>query len=91
LKKQALALFFVPDAHGSAKKRVQVSDLHLNEPTHTHVFKAGKQVVINLGDERHRVSVRENKNMEPKNVVKALEIAADYQGYLLEKWSEYHG
>lgn len=62
-----------------------------HEPPHTHVFKAGKQVVINLGDERHRVSVRENKNMEPKNVVKALEIAADYQGYLLEKWSEYHG
>jgi hypothetical protein len=62
-----------------------------HEPPHTHVFKAGKQVVINLGDERHRVFVRENKNMEPKNVVKTLEIAADYQGYLLEKWSEYHG
>ncbi|MGH9843804.1 MAG: DUF4160 domain-containing protein [Blastocatellia bacterium] len=62
-----------------------------HEPAHTHVFKAGKQVVINLGDDQHRVSVRENKNMGTKNVVKALEIAADYQGYLLEKWREFHG
>ena len=60
-------------------------------PAHTHVFKAGKQVIINLGDEQTRVSIRENKGMKTADIVRAAEIAADYQTYLLESWREIHG
>lgn len=60
-------------------------------PAHTHVFKAGKQVVINLGDRQHRVSTRENRGMATADIIKALQIAADHQVYLLEQWSEIHG
>ena len=62
-----------------------------HEPAHTHVFKAGKQVIINLGNEQRRVSIRENKGMKTLDVVKAAEIAAEHQAYLLERWREVHG
>lgn len=62
-----------------------------HEPPHTHVFKAGKQVIINLGGKNHRVSTRENKGMATADIIKALQIAADHQAYLLEQWREIHG
>ena len=60
-------------------------------PAHVHVWKAGKQVLINLGDAQTRVSVRENRGMSAKNIVKALQIVAAQQAYLLEKWREIYG
>jgi hypothetical protein len=60
-------------------------------PAHVHVWKAGNQVLINLGDEQTRVSVRENRGMSAKSIVKAARIAGDYQEYLLEKWRDIHG
>ena len=60
-------------------------------PAHAHVFKAGKQVIISLGNERTRVSIRENKGMKTADIVQAAEIAANHQTYLLERWREIHG
>ncbi|MGH8597476.1 MAG: DUF4160 domain-containing protein [Gammaproteobacteria bacterium] len=62
-----------------------------HEPLHTHVKKAGKEVVINPGDETTKPWVRENKGMSEKSRRKALQIAGEYQGYLIEKWREIHG
>ncbi|MGH9769263.1 MAG: DUF4160 domain-containing protein [Blastocatellia bacterium] len=62
-----------------------------HEPMHTHVKKAGKEVVINLGDEKTKPDVRENKGMSKKNRRKALIIAAEHQELLIEKWREIHG
>ena len=60
-------------------------------PAHVHVWKAGTQVLINLGDEQTRVSVRENRGMSAKHILKVLLIVAAEQAYLLEKWREIHG
>jgi len=60
-------------------------------PAHVHVWKAGDQVLINLGDEQTRVSVRENRGMSARNILKASRIAGAYQEYLLEKWRDIHG
>ena len=58
---------------------------------HTHVTKAGGQVVINLGDENTRVSVRENKGMPLRDERKAEVIAGQHQEYLLQCWEDIHG
>lgn len=62
-----------------------------HEPMHTHVKKAGKEVVINLGDASARPYERENRGMSLKNRRQALRLAAEYQDYLIEKWKEIHG
>ncbi len=60
-------------------------------PAHVHVWKAGVEVVINLGNGYTRVSVRENRGMSTKNIVKAVRIVGNNQMYLLEKWRDIHG
>jgi hypothetical protein len=62
-----------------------------HEPAHVHVIKAGQEVVIDLGSQESRPSIRENKGMSKKDERRALVITGDYQVYLLEKWEEYHG
>lgn len=92
LENQLLRRMLSANADGVEKKRIQVSDFHArSRATHIHVFKVGKQVIINLGDEEHRVSTRENKGMATADVVKALQIAAAHQAFLLEQWREIHG
>lgn len=62
-----------------------------HEPMHTHVKEAGKEVVINLGDETTKPYERENKGMRMKNQRRALQLAALHQDYLIKKWKEIHG
>lgn len=62
-----------------------------HEPMHTHVKKAGKEVVINLGGEGVAPSLRKNKDMGKKNIRKAIKIVFGHQEYLIEKWKELHG
>jgi len=65
--------------------------VHDHSPTHVHVFKAEGEVVINLGDNEIRVSVRENKRMSKQNERQALIVAGDNQNYLLARRREIHG
>ncbi len=65
------------------------SDDH--EPSHTHVKKAGTEVVINLGDERTAPFERENQGMTRQNRRKALQIASAQQAYLIEQWRRVNG
>lgn len=60
-------------------------------PAHVHVFKAGKEVVINLGDETAKPWVRENKGMKRNDQDQAVLIAAEFQDYLLAEWRKIHG
>lgn len=62
-----------------------------HEPMHTHIKKAGKEVVINLGDEMTKPDERENKGMSLKSRRRALQLTALHQAYLIEKWKEIHG
>ncbi len=62
-----------------------------HEPSHTHVWKAGKELVINLGDENQAPYVRDNNGMSNKNKRKALKIAAENQDFLIAEWERIHG
>lgn len=62
-----------------------------HEPAHVHVFKAGKEVVINLGSEAAKPWVRENNGMKRADQDQAVIIASKYQDYLLGKWRQIHG
>jgi len=62
-----------------------------HEPAHVHVYKAGKVVLINLGGETVRPYVRKIRRMRKSDVKKALIVASDHQGYLLDQWEAIHG
>lgn len=55
---------------------------------HTHVKKAGKEVIINLGDREIAPHIRDNKRMSKGNVRQALTITYEYQDYLINAWKE---
>ena len=61
-----------------------------HEPMHVHVFKQG-QIVVNLGDEKTRVSLRENKGMSRRDERQALIIVGENQDFLQAKWREFYG
>jgi hypothetical protein len=62
-----------------------------HEPPHVHVVKQKKTVLIELGDENTRPSIRSNYGMKPIDVKKALRIVAEQQDFFLEYWRKYHG
>ena len=67
--------------------RVFIKD---HQPPHVHVVKAGTTVVIYLGDDNTRPSIRENYDMNTSDIRKALEITAENQDAFLKKWRKYH-
>ncbi len=64
-------------------------DDHL--PPHVHVTKAGNELVVNLGDERTKSSVRKNRGMSKSELAQALRIINNNQGMLLAGWRRIHG
>ncbi|MFP5502665.1 MAG: DUF4160 domain-containing protein [Candidatus Sericytochromatia bacterium] len=67
--------------------RIYVDD---HRPPHVHVITNGTEVVIYLGNEDERPSIRERRGMTDRNAVKALRLVMDRQEYLLAKWREIH-
>lgn len=65
------------------------TDDHL--PSHDHVFKAGGEVIFNLGDAQTNVSIRENYNMRRSDLRQALLLIMQNQIFLIERWREIHG
>jgi Domain of unknown function (DUF4160) len=57
----------------------------------THVFKAGGQVKIAIGDEETAPSVLLRKGMSNKDVVKAVLIVDQNQDHFLESWRKFYG
>ncbi|MGK7947208.1 MAG: DUF4160 domain-containing protein [Microcystaceae cyanobacterium] len=69
--------------------RIYTND-HL--PSHVHVFKAGGEAKINLGDETQYPNfVTISTDMSNKDARKALELVTQHQLFLLKKWREIHG
>lgn len=60
-------------------------------PAHVHVWKAGGEVIIHLGDEDTPPLVHEVKRMPKRDVRKALTIVEDNQELLLGEWRRLHG
>ena len=61
-----------------------------HEPGHTHVKKAGKEVVINLGDERTAPQIRNKNGMPNADIRKAIKLVFAHQDDLIAKWKELH-
>ena len=61
-----------------------------HEPPHVHVFKAGAEVVINLGKANVPPEVREVYRMRKKDALRAYRLVERLKGELLRKWREYH-
>lgn len=64
---------------------------HDHGPAHVHVWKAGTEVVIDLGQGAEKPSIREINRMKKLAVRKAYSIVEQHLVYLREKWKEYHG
>lgn len=60
------------------------------EPPHVHVFKAGQEVKISLGDDNEPPEIV-GIWMKDKDAAKALAIVADKQEYFLGVWRGRHG
>lgn len=67
-------------------------------PAHTHVIRGTKkhkgkrtQVIIFLGDEDTKPTIRQSKRMKAHDQIKALSIVCRRQDELLEAWRKYHG
>lgn len=65
--------------------------VHDHLPPHVHIFKAGEQLIINLGGANTKPTVRENKGMTNQNERRALKLAAIHQPQLLLEWERLHG
>ena len=62
-----------------------------HEPMHVHVFKAEGELVINLGNGKAEISIRENYGMRNTDLRRALSLISRNHDLLLEKWREIHG
>jgi hypothetical protein len=60
-------------------------------PPHVHVFNAGAECVLLLGDFVTAPSVREVNGMKTKDVVKAYRLVEASQARYILKWREIHG
>lgn len=60
-------------------------------PSHVHVHKAGREVIINLGDENTKPAIRKRKRMEEHEALKVLKIACKKRELLRKEWSAIHG
>jgi len=57
-------------------------------PMHVHVRYQNREAVILLGNENERVSIRENRGLNSVQLRRAVNMANDYQEYLIDKWRE---
>ena len=60
-------------------------------PAHAHIWKAGKEVVINLGEGTETPSLREINGMKKNEVRKAYSLVEKNLAHLRQRWREYHG
>ncbi len=67
--------------------------MYLDEhiPPHVHVFKAGGQAKIEIGNPEQLPSLISVQGMSAKDAKRAIEIVTEHQDKLLQKWEEFHG
>ena len=59
-------------------------------PPHVHVFKAGTEVIIELGIEGEWPSVRETRGMSTRDITSAFDMAILHNKLFMEKWANIH-
>jgi hypothetical protein len=64
---------------------------HDHAPSHVHVWKAGNELIVNLGDEEHDPVIRENNGMSRKEAKQVWQIVEAQQNFLLAEWRRIHG
>jgi hypothetical protein len=69
-----------------------------HDPAHVHIFKGRKSdrkgyIKVNIGSDREPPSLVTitDSDVRNKDIIRALNLVAEHQEYLLERWSEYHG
>ncbi len=60
-------------------------------PPHVHVRKAEGVLIVNLGSEAAKPSVRESYGLKAKDERKAFELVIENQAFLLVEWRRVHG
>jgi len=60
-------------------------------PAHVHVFKAGGEVIIELGTPGESCVLREAHSMKTADIVRAVRIVEMNPEELRESWRKYHG
>ena len=60
-------------------------------PAHVHVWKAGSEAVIHLGDESTAPSIQGINRMAKRDARRAIRIVEDNQELFLARWRELHG
>lgn len=58
-----------------------------HNPAHVHCFRAGAELIVFLDD----LAIRENNGMNRRHALRALEIIAEHQSFLLTEWRRIHG
>jgi hypothetical protein len=61
-----------------------------HDPPHVHVFKAGGQAKIALGDGEGLPWPMEVLAMDNRTAKQALKLVFEHQAYLLDKWREFY-
>ncbi|MGI9034664.1 MAG: DUF4160 domain-containing protein [Pyrinomonadaceae bacterium] len=59
-------------------------------PAHVHIFRAGTEVIINLGVDG-KPAIRDINGMSRQNVVRALAITVQNNKMFLRRWREIYG
>ena len=59
-------------------------------PPHVHVFSAGAEATIELGDQSGYPRVIENRRMSRTDLAKALNAVLEHRATLRRRWSEIH-
>lgn len=65
--------------------------LRMIAPAHLHIFKAGDELVVVIGNEEIKPWIRDNKGMNRKESDNALLIVLQNQAMFLEQWENIHG
>ena len=62
-----------------------------HRPPHVHVFKAGGEAIVLIGDDDTAPSIRERKGMSDPDAIHAVLIVEERQAQLLQAWRSIHG
>jgi len=70
--------------------RVVIYTRDEHPPAHVHVWKAGGEAVIRLGDGGELPVIHEVSGMPKRDARRALDLVTEHQGLLLARWEEIH-
>lgn len=62
-----------------------------HEPPHVHVFREDAELVVLLGDEQNRPTIRDRHGFSRRNEQRVLKIVDEYHEFLHSMWEKYHG